>query len=165
MRVLQIAGFSGSGKTRLIERLIPLLPVAACIKWTHHHLPEDNPGSDTARFGQLGVPQVLAAPDGILIRPTPQSRATLYEWLANTLADDQLVVVEGNKWHPAPKIWMGKDLPEDINPILVIGPQPPHQAEWYQTHTPATDSELDAAAEFLQKNWHRLTYSVSRSCP
>ena len=64
-----IAGWSDSGKTTLIERLIPLLTArglrVGVVKHTHHALEMDKPGSDTDRYRSVGASAVaLAAPDG-----------------------------------------------------------------------------------------------------
>ena len=163
MKVLHFAGFSGSGKTRLLERLVPLLPIAAYLKWTHHPLPDEIPGSDTARLASWGIPQVLASPDGLIIRPLPSHRATVLQWLANNLEDDQLLLVEGFKGHPAPKIWVGRGAPQDLKATLVIGPEAPPQGEWYKSGTPLTDDELTRTAHFLQENWVRFTYTIMRT--
>ena len=57
-----IAGWSDSGKTTLIERLIPLLTVrglrVGVVKHTHHALEMDKPGSDTDRYRSAGASAV-----------------------------------------------------------------------------------------------------------
>ena len=92
-----IAGWSDSGKTTLIERLIPLLTVrglrVGVVKHTHHALEMDKPGSDTDRYRSAGASAVaLAAPDGTGVLDARPARLT--EALA-ALHNVDLILVEG----------------------------------------------------------------------
>ena len=59
MKAVCIAGWSDSGKTTLIERLIPLLTDrglrVGVVKHTHHSLSMDQHGSDTDRYRGSGA--------------------------------------------------------------------------------------------------------------
>ena len=63
--ILGIVARSGTGKTTLIEKLIPLLSKKqlkiAVIKHSHHTFQWDTPGKDSARFRQSGARQILLA--------------------------------------------------------------------------------------------------------
>ena len=63
--VLGFAAFSGTGKTTLLEQLIPLLKQAgirvALIKHAHHDVDVDTPGKDTWRLRHAGANPVLLA--------------------------------------------------------------------------------------------------------
>ncbi|HEU4780441.1 MAG TPA: molybdopterin-guanine dinucleotide biosynthesis protein B, partial [Steroidobacteraceae bacterium] len=67
-RVVAIVGRQGSGKTTLIERLIPALQrrglTVSTIKHTHHHQIElDVPGKDSYRHRMAGASEVIVASD------------------------------------------------------------------------------------------------------
>ena len=111
MKAVCIAGWSDSGKTTLIERLIPLLMGrglrVGVVKHTHHSLSMDQHGSDTDRYrGSGAAAVVLAAPDGTaLLNSCPMN-------LAQTLAlmpDMDLILVEGFKHEEIAKIVLFRD--------------------------------------------------------
>lgn len=68
MKAVCIAGWSDSGKTTLIERLIPLLMGrglrVGVVKHTHHSLSMDQHGSDTDRYRGSGAAAVVLARSG-----------------------------------------------------------------------------------------------------
>ncbi len=158
MRVLHVAGSSGCGKTRLIEKLVACLPVVLVVKWSHHALGPEKPGADSARFKALGVSALLAAPDGLVLRPSPTARHTVYQFLAQALREDALIIVEGDKTAPYPKIWMAEDLPAHARTSLVIGPKRVSAADWLAANLPLSDASLDRVAEFICREWTRYTY-------
>ena len=53
MKIFGFAGYSGSGKTMLIEKLIPILNesglTVSLIKHVHHDFDVDQPGKDSYR--------------------------------------------------------------------------------------------------------------------
>jgi len=102
MRVVAIIGRQGSGKTTLIERLIPALHgrglTVSTIKHTHHHHVElDVPGKDSHRHRLAGASEVIVASDSGWARIAASSEpATLPELLAQLRSVD-VVLVEGFK--------------------------------------------------------------------
>lgn len=102
MKAIGFIGYSNSGKTTLIERLIPLLSErglrVAAIKNAHHGFDMDRPGKDSYRYREAGAGQVLIATAlrWALLTETPQHPATLDELLA-LLAPCDLVIIEGFK--------------------------------------------------------------------
>src|SRR5262245_39217732 len=99
MKIIGFIGYSNTGKTTLIEKLVPLftgrgLRVAA-IKHAHHGFDMDRPGKDSFRYREAGAQQVLiaTAQRWALLTETPQP-ATLADLLAQ-LAPCDLVIVEG----------------------------------------------------------------------
>ena len=111
-----IAGWSDSGKTTLIERLIPLLTArglrVGVVKHTHHALEMDKPGSDTDRYRSAGASAMaLAAPDGTGVLDARPARLT--EALA-ALHNVDLILVEGFDQEaclPALEVWRTPETP------------------------------------------------------
>ena len=101
-KAIGFIGYSNSGKTTLIEKLIPRfrgrgLSVSA-IKNAHHGFDMDRPGKDSYRYREAGAGQVLisTAERWALLTETPRGHVTLDELLAQ-LAPCDLVIVEGFK--------------------------------------------------------------------
>ena len=65
MKAIGIIGYSNTGKTTLIEKLIPLFAArglrVAAIKNAHHGFDMDRPGKDSYRYREAGAAQVLIA--------------------------------------------------------------------------------------------------------
>ncbi|MGB9919620.1 MAG: molybdopterin-guanine dinucleotide biosynthesis protein B [Moorellales bacterium] len=132
-------GWSGSGKTTVIERLIPALakigiPRVAVIKHSHHRL-TDTPGKDTDRLQRAGATVVgLVGEDGYLLRcqyALPREGLEGLMTLLPTLGPFDLVLLEGFKRRPGPKIEVVRrgvsveliSSPEEL--LAVIGDVPP----------------------------------------
>ena len=110
MKVIGIAGYSNSGKTTLIEKVIPLLVDeglrVSLIKHAHHAFDVDTPGKDSWRHRKAGCTEVLvSSPTRWALmhemRGAPES--TLQEQLKR-FAPCDLVIVEGYKNEPIPKL-------------------------------------------------------------
>ena len=102
MNAIGFIGYSNSGKTTLIEKLIPVfrsrgLAVSA-IKNAHHGFDMDRPGKDSFRYREAGAGQVLIATGRrwALLTETPEQPTSL-EHLFELLAPCDLVIVEGFK--------------------------------------------------------------------
>ena len=111
--VLAFIAYSGTGKTTLLEQLLPLLCEAGLrvsyIKHSHHRVDLDQPGKDSYRLREAGASQVMlaTAKRWVLMQENPQHTdepelATLLEQLDPTRCD--LVLVEGFKHAHIPKI-------------------------------------------------------------
>ena len=63
MKIFGFAGYSGAGKTTLIEQLIPLFVAdglkVSLIKQSHHDFEIDQPGKDSHRHRMAGCSEVL----------------------------------------------------------------------------------------------------------
>ena len=101
-KAIGFIGYSNSGKTTLIEKLIPRfrargLSVSA-IKNAHHGFDMDRPGKDSYRYREAGAGQVLISTTErwALLTETPAGHASL-EQLLRQLAPCDLVIVEGFK--------------------------------------------------------------------
>ncbi|MHB0774182.1 molybdopterin-guanine dinucleotide biosynthesis protein B [Halomonas sp. WWR20] len=110
--LLGIAAWSGTGKTTLLESLLPRLTArnvrVAVIKHAHHRFDVDQPGKDSHRLRSAGaVPMVVASSQRFaLMMETPgQEEADLGAMIAQVepLAP-ALILVEGFKEWPIPKL-------------------------------------------------------------
>lgn len=132
--VLGFAAYSGTGKTTLLVKLIPLLRDqgvrVALIKHAHHDFDIDIPGKDSYRLRKAGADQVLVASDKrlALIKEIVANTDPQLDELINELDLDkvELVLVEGFRHVPFPKIELhrpssGKEFifPHDSNVIAV----------------------------------------------
>jgi molybdopterin-guanine dinucleotide biosynthesis protein B len=122
MRLIGIAGWSGSGKTTLLSKLVPVLVArgvsVSTVKHAHHAFDVDQPGKDSYVHRQAGATEVLVSSANRFalmreLRGAPEP--TLTELLAR-LAPVDLVIVEGFKREPIPKIEIHR--PEVGKPLL-----------------------------------------------
>jgi molybdopterin-guanine dinucleotide biosynthesis protein MobB len=111
--LLGFCAYSGTGKTTLLQRLIPGLKEAglrlALLKHAHHSFEIDQPGKDSYQLRKAGADQVLIASRQRVAlirecaRPAGEPRlAELLPCLDTRELD--LVLVEGFKHEPIPKI-------------------------------------------------------------
>src|SRR5256885_479305 len=67
MKVIGFAGYSGSGKTSLVEPLITLMRAqglsVSVVKHAHHHFDVDHEGKDSWRHRKAGAYEVVLASD------------------------------------------------------------------------------------------------------
>ncbi len=113
MRTLGIVGRSGSGKTVLVERLLPALRHrglrVSTVKHTHHAVDLDPPGKDSRRHRDAGAEEVLlvSGQRWALMRetpaPVPDQPPDLPGLLAR-MAPVDLVLVEGFGRGPGPRL-------------------------------------------------------------
>jgi molybdopterin-guanine dinucleotide biosynthesis protein B len=107
--VLGLVGWSGSGKTTLLTALVPLLRAhglrVSTIKHAHSGLDMDRPGKDSFRHREAGAHEVLVASSSrwALLHEVEGAEPSLTDLLAR-LAPVDLVLVEGFKAHPYPKL-------------------------------------------------------------
>jgi len=110
LEVFGFAAYPGNGKTTLIENLIPLLTArglkVGVIKRTHHALDIDQPGKDSHRLRQAGAAEVLVSSAGrwVLVHEQEDQSEPGLSYLLGTLAPCGLVLVEGFKTEPMPKV-------------------------------------------------------------
>lgn len=96
-----VAASSNSGKTTLIEKIIPLLKErglrVAVIKHASAGFDLDRPGKDSWRFREAGADAVLlAGPDRLALQKRLEHPASLEE-LGAMLPDADVLLVEGFK--------------------------------------------------------------------
>ncbi len=133
--LLGFCAYSGTGKTTLLTRLIPLLANAglriAVVKHTHHVIDLDKPGKDSYRLREAGAAQVVLASHQRIIaqRETADGRkeASLADAIQSIPPDSaDLILVEGFKHASYPKIELHRPsfgkaamYPDDSNIIAV----------------------------------------------
>ena len=109
MKVLGLVGWSGSGKTTLLTALLPLFRgrglTVSTVKHAHHGFDMDRPGKDSHRHREAGAAEVLvvSGPRWALLHEVSGPEPSLPDLLARMTPVD-LVLVEGFKTHPYPKI-------------------------------------------------------------
>ena len=115
MNVFGITGYSGAGKTTLIEKLIPLVQAGglsvSLIKHAHHEFDIDKPGKDSFRMREAGAVEVLLAGGArwvLMHELRGDQEPELKAQLARMTPVD-LVLVEGYRRAPIPKleVWRG----------------------------------------------------------
>jgi molybdopterin-guanine dinucleotide biosynthesis protein B len=110
MRIIGLAGWSGSGKTTLVTNVIPVLVKrglkVATVKHAHHEFDTDQPGKDSWLHRQAGASEVAIVSSrrwAIVHELGEESEPPLGDVLAK-LSPVDLVIVEGFKRHPHPKL-------------------------------------------------------------
>lgn len=148
MKVIGFAGWSGSGKTSLIERVIALLGArglrVSLIKHAHHKFDIDHEGKDSWRHRKAGCREVLISSSRrwSLMHELRGDEEPPLETLLGKLSDCDLVLVEGFKRAAIPKIEVRRT--EVREPPLF--PDDPHIVAI------ATDAELDTSLPQLDIN-------------
>lgn len=108
--ILGFAAYSGTGKTTLLEKLIPLLRArglrVAVLKHAHHNFDIDKPGKDSYRLRKAGAEQMLIASDQRWAMMIETEKPQSFENLLTQFNHDELdlIIVEGFKGESIPKI-------------------------------------------------------------
>jgi molybdopterin-guanine dinucleotide biosynthesis protein B len=137
MRIIGLAGWSGSGKTTLLTRVIPVLTGrglrVSTVKHAHHGFDVDIPGKDSHTHRSAGATEVFVSSArrwAHIHESRGEDEPSLTKILAR-LAPVDLVIVEGYKRHPHPKLEVyrlevGKPLlhPEDDWIVAVASDAP-----------------------------------------
>ena len=115
MRVASVVGYQDSGKTTLIERLVPVLaadgPVAT-VKSIHHDVAVDTQGKDTHRHRTAGAETVVGVTPSRTFQITERGKddGVSIESVLADLAEEgyAYVLVEGFKESDLPAILVGE---------------------------------------------------------
>ncbi|ENM5741792.1 bifunctional molybdopterin-guanine dinucleotide biosynthesis adaptor protein MobB/molybdopterin molybdotransferase MoeA [Vibrio metoecus] len=164
--LLGFAAYSGTGKTTLLEALLPKLTAAGLriglLKHAHHDFDVDKPGKDSYRLRKAGASQMLIASRNrhALMTETPDAEAE-FDYLLTRFDAEKLdvILVEGCKNIAFPKIELhraevGKPwlYPHDENIIAISAD------ETVETALPQMNiNDLDAISDFVLhyvKQWH-----------
>lgn len=180
--LLGIAAWSGTGKTTLLEALLPRLSArglrVAVIKHAHHAFNVDRPGKDSYRLRQAGAAPMLVASRArwAMMMETPdQEEPNLAELIAAVRSHTpDMILVEGFKTWPLPKLELyraavGKTLRVAEDPwIKAVASQPPISVpdgvDWLDL------DDLEAIAEWIAawpERWpnERLPRQVAHAAP
>ena len=175
MKVVGFAGYSGSGKTQLVERLIPALKLrglrVSVAKHAHHNFDIDHPGKDSWRHREAGAFEVVVASDRrlALLREFEQpARLSVHHLLAELYQGVDWALVEGFKESDILKVevWRadsGKPARyADDDFIVAIATDSPDRLP-APTLRPVLDlNDPDAVAQWLVDNGHRFDYDPER---
>ena len=171
MNVVAFAGYSGSGKTTVVESLIPALKLrglrVSVVKHAHHSFDIDQPGKDTYRHRAAGAFEVVVASENrlALIREFEQPTAlSVHHLIAELYEGADWVLVEGFKSSDLLKIevWRaasGKPAryPDD-DFIVAIATDSADQLP-QTTLRPVLDlNDIDGLALWLIENQDRFDY-------
>jgi molybdopterin-guanine dinucleotide biosynthesis protein B len=175
MKVVGFAGYSGSGKTHLVERLIPALKMrglrVSVVKHAHHDFDIDHPGKDTYRHREAGAFEVIVASDrrlALMREFELPAQLNVHHLLAELYDGVDWVLVEGFKesnllkvevWRPE----AGKPAryPHDDFIVAIATDAPDALPE--PTLRPVLDlNDPDALAQWLVDHGERFEYDPER---
>ena len=129
LKVVGFAGYSGAGKTTLVERMIPLFRQhgdrVSVVKHAHHRFDIDHPGKDTYRHREAGAFEVVVASDRRLALIREFERTTelsVHDLIAELDAGVDWVLVEGFKHADLPKIevWRQAQAGDATRPLRYV---------------------------------------------
>ena len=130
MKIFGFAGWSGSGKTTLIINLIPELVgrglSVSTMKHAHHNFDIDQPGKDSYEHRQAGASEVMISASNrwALMHEVRENNEPSIDELIVRMTPVDLLLVEGFKWHPHPKMEVhrpvvGKPLLQINDPAII----------------------------------------------
>ncbi|MEH0668936.1 bifunctional molybdopterin-guanine dinucleotide biosynthesis adaptor protein MobB/molybdopterin molybdotransferase MoeA [Vibrio owensii] len=157
--ILGFAAYSGTGKTTLLEALLPKLTEAGLrigmLKHAHHNFDVDQPGKDSHRLRKAGASQMLISSRNrfALMTETPESESE-FDYLLTRFDEGKLdvVLVEGCKNIAFPKIELHREEvgkpwlhPNDENIIAIASDSGELDSELPQMNI----NDLEAIAQFV----------------
>ncbi|MGD1502535.1 bifunctional molybdopterin-guanine dinucleotide biosynthesis adaptor protein MobB/molybdopterin molybdotransferase MoeA [Vibrio harveyi] len=157
--ILGFAAYSGTGKTTLLEALLPKLTDAGLrigmLKHAHHNFDVDQPGKDSHRLRKAGASQMLISSRNrfALMTETPESESE-FDYLLTRFDEEKLdvVLVEGCKNIAFPKIELHREEvgkpwlhPNDENIIAIASDSGELDSELPQMNI----NDLEAIAQFV----------------
>ena len=159
MKTFGFAGWSGGGKTTLIEKLIPRFTKrglrVSLIKHAHHTFDVDQPGTDSYRQRQAGAAEILVTSSRrwVLMHELRGAHEPSFEDQVRRISPCDILLVEGFKHAPIPKLEVWRK--ETGEPLL--HPNDPHivavaSDAKIETQLPLLDlNDVDAICGFILK--------------
>ena len=168
MKIFGFVGWSGSGKTRLIVKLLPILIergyTVSTIKHAHHNFDIDKPGKDSFEHRKAGASEVMIASEKrwALMREHRGAIAPNPVTLIAKMKPVDIILIEGFKKYTHPKLevyrsHLAKPLihPEDPDIVGIASDQ-----EVKATIKRLNIEDFHAIADFIE-NYCRLKQHVS----
>lgn len=177
MKVVGFCGYSGAGKTTLVEQLTQRLTQAghrvSIIKHAHHDFDIDHEGKDSWRHRQAGAFEVVIASNRRLAKMREyevEAAPTVHELVAE-LTDCDWVLVEGFKHAAMPKIevWRAATAKPalyllDTN-VVAVCTDTPDQLPAPTALPVLALGDADAVAAFLLSTSERYDYIAPDQAP
>lgn len=110
MKIFGIVGWSGSGKTELLVKLLPELRQrgfkVSTMKHTHHNFDMDKPGKDSYRHREAGAEEVMIASGSrwALVHELRDEPEPDMDFLISQMNPVDLLLIEGFKRNKHPKM-------------------------------------------------------------
>ncbi len=176
VKAIGFAGYSGAGKTTLVERLIPVFrrqgQRVSVVKHAHHKFDVDHPGKDTWRHREAGAYEVVAASDRrlVVMREFAQpAELSVHQLIAELDRSVDWVFVEGFKHADLPKleVWRPPQADQPPRPAhytqdrFVVGVATSNPRQLPQpTSLPVFDlDDAEALAQWLIDSGERFAYN------
>ncbi|WP_374669354.1 molybdopterin-guanine dinucleotide biosynthesis protein B [Ramlibacter sp.] len=175
MKAIGFAGYSGSGKTQLVEGVVAALRLrglrVSVAKHAHHAFDIDHAGKDSWRHRQAGAFEVVVASEKrlALMREFEQpARLTVHHLLAELWSGVDWALVEGFKGSDLHKIEVWRPdaghparYPDDDFVVAIATDAPDRLPQ--ATLRPVLDlNDPDAVAQWLVDNGDRFDYVAEK---
>lgn len=156
--VFGICGWKNVGKTTLIESLLPDLKAlglnVAVVKHDAHGLDVDRPGKDSDRLYRAGADVVLKGPGEEVCRFHANDDEELHDRIARFAPGHDLVIVEGHKATPVPKVWLhgeeNRPVPDIVENVLA---EIPFGKEFDASLAERKRIVMPLLTAWLEENW------------
>lgn len=125
MKVFGFTGFSGSGKTTVLEQMIPMFVSrglkVSLIKHAHHNFDVDKPGKDSYRHREAGCTEVMLVSGRrwALMHELREEEEPSLEAQIARMSPCDLLLIEGYKNSDIPKIEVHR--PDHVQDMLYPG--------------------------------------------
>jgi molybdopterin-guanine dinucleotide biosynthesis protein B len=167
-RIISVIGRKNSGKTTLIVALAAELARRGrrvmTMKHAHHQIEADRPGSDSFRHFNEGRAErtLLVGPDRQVLFSRAFDRYDPVALAREHLADAEIVLVEGFKRAPLPKIEVFRP---SVAPTPLYDPSLPDAGEWAAIVTDDPLYECGCrVVRFQDTMWLQLLAGLALEC-